>query len=87
MVSATLSHRPDGAFKHDLLVEHISAHGTGRPNATRRIEFELDRLYHVGGRTHFHLLNDDEVYAQLRSWLDGADGAAETTEHITQTTA
>lgn len=77
MVSATLSERPDGRWAHDLLVEHISAHGTGRPNATRRIEFEVDRLFHVGRRTHFHLLNDQAVYGQLRGWLDGADGAAE----------
>lgn len=73
MVSATLSQRPSGALAHDLLVEHISAHGTGRPNATRRIEFEVDRLFHVGGRTHFHLLDDPVVYGRLRSWLDGAD--------------
>ena len=76
MVSATLSQKPDGRLAHDLLVEHISAHGTGRPNATRRIEFEVDRLLHVGRRTHFHLLNDPVVYGQLRGWLDGADGAA-----------
>jgi pimeloyl-ACP methyl ester carboxylesterase len=87
MVSATLGQRPDGRFAHDLLVEHISAHGTGRPNAVRRIEFETDRLFHVGRRTHFHLLNDAAVYTQLRSWLDGADGAAQPTAHITETTA
>ena len=77
MVSATLSTRPDGLLAHDLLVEHVSAHGTGRPGATRRIEFDVDRLLHVGGRTHFHLLNDRVVYRALRSWLDGADGADE----------
>ena len=76
MVSATLAQRPDGRFAHDLLVEHVSAHGTGRPNAVRRIEFEVDRLFHVGRRTHFHLLNDQVVYERLRDWLDGADGAA-----------
>ena len=76
MVSATLAQRPDGRFAHDLLVEHISAHGTGRPNAVRRIDFEVDRLFHVGRRTHFHLLNDQAVYERLRDWLDGADGAA-----------
>ena len=77
MVSATLSARPDGRLAHDLLVEHVSAHGTGRPGATRRLEFDVDRLLHVGRRTHFHLLNDRVVYAGLRSWLDGADGADE----------
>lgn len=75
MVSATLSRNPQGRFGHDLLVEHVSAHGTGRPDATRRIGFEVDRLFHVGGRTHFHLLSDPLVYEQLRSWLDGTDGA------------
>lgn len=77
MVSATLGQRPDGRWAHDLLVEHVSAHATGRPNATRRIEFDVDRLLHVGGRTHFHLLNDRVVYDSLRSWLEGADGAAD----------
>ena len=76
MVSATLSTDPDGRLAHDLLVEHVSAHGSGRPDAARRIDFEIDRLLHVGGRTHFHLLADREVYATLRSWLDGTDGAA-----------
>jgi pimeloyl-ACP methyl ester carboxylesterase len=76
MVSATLSEKPDGRFAHDLLVEHISAHGTGRPDAIRRMEFEVDRLVHLGRRTHFHLLSDPVVYRHLRSWLDGADGAA-----------
>ncbi|MGH8860224.1 MAG: esterase/lipase family protein, partial [Jatrophihabitantaceae bacterium] len=87
MVSATLSRRPDGRLAHDLLVEHISAHGTGRPNATRRIEFAVDRLFHVGGRTHFHLLDNRDVYERLRSWLEGADGAAEATAHVTETSA
>lgn len=87
MVSATLSERPDGRLANDLLVEHISAHGTGRPNAARRIEFEVDRLFHVGRRTHFHLLDDREIYPRLRAWLDGADGADPGTEHITETTA
>jgi pimeloyl-ACP methyl ester carboxylesterase len=77
MVSATLSTRPHGRLAHDLLVEHVSAHGTGRPGATRRFEFDVDRLLHVGRRTHFHLLNDRVVYENLRSWLDGADGAAD----------
>jgi pimeloyl-ACP methyl ester carboxylesterase len=73
MASATLSQRPDGLFAHDLLVQHSSAHGTGR---TRRIEFEVDRLFHVGRRTHFDLLSDPQVYAELAKWLGGADGAA-----------
>jgi pimeloyl-ACP methyl ester carboxylesterase len=73
MASATLSKNPTGAFAHDLLVQHVSAHGTG---PKRRIEFDVDRLFHLGGRTHFHLLDDPLIYEQLRSWLQGADGAA-----------
>ena len=53
-------------------ISYVSAHGTGRPNASRRIEFEVDRLFHVGGRTHFHLLADTEVYRQMSTWLANA---------------
>lgn len=73
MASATLSTQPTGRFAHDLLVQHVSAHGTG---PKRRIEFDVDRLFHMGGKTHFHLLDNPLVYEQLRSWLAGADGAA-----------
>ena len=73
MASATLSKNPTGPFAHDLLVQHVSAHGTG---PKRRIDFEVDRLFHLGGKTHFHLLDDPKIYEQLRSWLRGADGAA-----------
>ena len=66
MVSATLSREPHGPFAHDLLVQHASAHGSGRG---RRIEFDVDRLAHVGGRTHFALLADPEVYAAISGWL------------------
>lgn len=94
MASATLSRRPDGLLGHDLLVQHVSAHGTGprrplenvRPAEpipmvrsqahSRRIDFEVDRLFHMGGKHHFDLLGDPLVYEQLRSWLAGADGAA-----------
>jgi pimeloyl-ACP methyl ester carboxylesterase len=73
MASATLSRNPTGPFAHDLLVQHVSAHGTG---PKRRIDFEVDRLFHMGGKTHFHLLDDPAVYEQLRGWLQGEDGAA-----------
>ena len=68
--SATLSREPRGAFAHDLLVQHASAHGIG---PVRRIGFDPAQLFHVGGKTHLHLLNDPLVYAQLRSWLEAAD--------------
>jgi pimeloyl-ACP methyl ester carboxylesterase len=64
--SATLSRRADGLFAHDLLVQHRSAHGI---HPTRRIAFEDDRVFHMGRKTHFDLLNDPLVHAQLRAWL------------------
>jgi pimeloyl-ACP methyl ester carboxylesterase len=66
--SATLSRRADGRFAHDLLVQHASAHGA---HPTRRIAFEPEHLFHVGGKHHFDLLNDAQVYAQLSRWLNG----------------
>ena len=68
--SATLSRAPRGPFAHDLLVQHASAHGVG---PVRRLDFEPGQVFHVGGKTHFHLLNDPLVHAQLRSWFDAAD--------------
>lgn len=73
VAAATLSRKPSGPLAHDLLVAHGSAHGTGR---TRRIEFEVDRTFHIGRKHHFDLLGDPAVYEQLRAWLAGADGAA-----------
>ncbi len=72
MAAATLSREPNGLLAHDLFVHHLSAHGAG---SNRRMGFAQDRLFHLGGRHHFHLLSDPLVYRQLRSWLAGADGA------------
>lgn len=66
VVSATLSKHPTGWLAHDLLVHHGSAHGVG---ATRSIPFESERTLHVGGKTHFHLLNDPDVYDKLLAWI------------------
>jgi pimeloyl-ACP methyl ester carboxylesterase len=78
VASATLSREPEGLFAHDLLVQHGSAHGIGK---VRSIPFDHDRTFHLGGRKHhFDLLADSLVYAQLRSWLAGADGAGRTAE-------
>lgn len=73
VASATMSKRPDGRFAHDLLVAHGSAHGTG---PTRTIAFDADRMFHLGGKTHFALLNDPLVYEQLRAWLATPAAAA-----------
>lgn len=69
MVSATLSRNPEGLFAHDLLVQHASAHGTGK---NRRIDFDVDRLFHIGRRTHFDLLIDPDIYAAIRGWLQAS---------------
>jgi hypothetical protein len=66
VAAATLSKRPHGLLAHDLLVQHASAHGVG---PTRRIAFEADRTFHIGGKHHFDLLGHPDVYARLRSWL------------------
>jgi alpha-beta hydrolase superfamily lysophospholipase len=66
--SATLSRRSDGRLAHDLLVQHASAHGV---HPTRRIAFEPEHLLHLGGKHHFDLLNDPQVYAHLSRWLNG----------------
>ena len=44
----------------------------------RRIPFELDNGRHLGGLTHFDLLNHPAVYDQIHGWLkaDGADRKA-----------
>src|SRR5918999_128577 len=68
-VGATLSRRPGGPYGSlvgDLLVRFPSASGVGRK---RRIPFEIDNGTHIGGLTHFHLLNHPAVYDQLRTWL------------------
>jgi hypothetical protein len=71
--SATLSREPHGLFAHDLLVRHSSAHGTG---TLRSIPFEAHRTLHLGGgKHHFDLLADAQVYDQLRAWLRRATAA------------
>ncbi len=67
-IGATLTRRPDGlgGLIGDLLVHYPSASGQGR---NRRIPFEVDHGRHLGGAHHLQLLNDPEVYAQIRDWL------------------
>jgi hypothetical protein len=43
-----------------------SASGRSRK---RRIPFEAEHGAHVGGATHFALLNHPQVYERLRGWL------------------
>jgi pimeloyl-ACP methyl ester carboxylesterase len=68
-IGATLSREQNGMLGRamgDLLVRYPSASGAG---GRRRIPFEIDNGLHVGGATHFHLLNHPAVYEQLRAWL------------------
>jgi len=69
-VSATLSREADaplGRLMGDLLVLHGSAWSQGRRG--ERLQFPVDRYSHLGGATHFDLLNHPAVYAQIRRWL------------------
>jgi pimeloyl-ACP methyl ester carboxylesterase len=68
-VGATLARRAEGPYASvvgDLLVRYPSASGYGRK---RRIPFEIENGTHIGGITHFHLLNHPAVYDQIRTWL------------------
>jgi len=67
-IGATVSENP-GALLGDLLVRYPSASGNGR---RRRIPFEIDNGMHLGGATHFDLLNHPAVYGQLERWLAAA---------------
>jgi len=69
-IGATVSRRPDdplGRVIGDLLVNFPSASGSGR---RRRLPFEIDNGRHLGGLTHFALLNHPAVYGQIRAWLE-----------------
>lgn len=69
-VSATLSREADapvGRLIGDLLVLHSSA--WAHEGRGQRLQFPVDQYTHVGGATHFDLLNHPAVYAQLKKWL------------------
>ena len=83
-IGATLHRSPDhpgSAILGDLLVLLPSASGqssTGQSSTgqggtgqggTRTIPFEVERGRHLGGITHFQLLNHPAVYEQIRLWL------------------
>jgi pimeloyl-ACP methyl ester carboxylesterase len=68
-VSATVTRsdrHPVGRLIGDTLVLKPSATGRSR---SRRIPFEEEFGMHVGGASHFALLNHPAVYEKLRSWL------------------
>jgi pimeloyl-ACP methyl ester carboxylesterase len=69
-VAATLSQRPGDPLSTilgDLLVRVPSASGAGR---RRQIGFAIEDGHHVGGLTHFDLLNHPAVYDQIRAWIE-----------------
>jgi pimeloyl-ACP methyl ester carboxylesterase len=71
-IGATITrdrHHPLGRILGDLLVQYPSASGADR---RRHIPFELANGTHVGGLTHFDLLNHPSVYHQLHEWLTRA---------------
>ena len=74
-VGATLTpdrHHPLGYLVGDLLVRFPSA--SGECTRGERIPFEIDNGHHAGGLTHFHVLNDPDVYRQIRGWLERDGG-------------
>jgi hypothetical protein len=73
-VGATLSrdpHHPLGHLVGDLLVRFPSACGRGADG--QRMPFHIDNGHHAGGLTHFHVLNNADVYRQIHAWLERAD--------------
>jgi pimeloyl-ACP methyl ester carboxylesterase len=69
-VSASLSREPDapaGRLLGDLLVLRPSAWSHG--GRGERLQFPVDQYAHVGGATHFDLLNHPAVYDQIHRWL------------------
>jgi hypothetical protein len=71
-VCATVTADPDarlGRIVGDLLVLRASAWAHGRGG--ERMHFGVDNYRHVGGITHFDLLNHPAVYEQIRRWCGG----------------
>lgn len=77
-ICATLTRRADSRLASivgDLLVHEPSGSGRGRPGG-RSITFPIENGLHVGGVSHFALLNHPAVYAQMRRWLAREPAAA-----------
>jgi pimeloyl-ACP methyl ester carboxylesterase len=68
-VCATLSKDPDalvGRIAGDLLVLKASAWSQRRGE---RLRFAVEHYQHVGGASHFALLNHPAIYAQIAGWM------------------
>ena len=59
--------RPVGRLLGDLLVLRPSAWSQGERG--ERLQFPVEQYAHVGGATHFDLLNHPAVYGQIQRWL------------------
>jgi pimeloyl-ACP methyl ester carboxylesterase len=71
-VCATLTQRADALSARlvgDLLVLRASA--WAHPGRGERMRFPVDNYRHVGGASHFDLLNHPAIYEQIRRWLSG----------------
>jgi pimeloyl-ACP methyl ester carboxylesterase len=69
LVAATITKSPKHPVARlvgDLLVLEPSASGRSR---SRRIPFKAEHGMHLGGASHFALLNHPAVYERLRHWL------------------
>jgi pimeloyl-ACP methyl ester carboxylesterase len=69
-VCATLSRDIDGRLGRmigDLLVLRASA--WGHMGKGERMRFPVDHYRHIGGATHFDLLNHPAIYELLRDWI------------------
>jgi len=69
-VCATLAADPDAPLSRivgDLLVRRSSAWSHG--GRGERMTFPVDHYRHIGGATHFDLLNHPAIYDQLTKWL------------------
>jgi pimeloyl-ACP methyl ester carboxylesterase len=69
-VCATVSHDADAPLSRmigDLLVLRSSAWSHAKRG--ERMRFPVDQYSHVGGATHFDLLNHPAIYGQIKGWL------------------
>lgn len=69
-VCATVASDPDSRLARivgDMLVLRESAWSHG--NRSERMMFPVDQYRHIGGATHFDLLNHPAIYEQLAKWL------------------
>jgi pimeloyl-ACP methyl ester carboxylesterase len=69
-VCATVAADPEAPLSRivgDLLVLRSSAWSHG--GRGQRLTFPVDQYSHIGGATHFDLLNHPAIYEQLKRWL------------------